>query len=304
MISILDVANKLQELLDAASDFNQYQFEVKTTGFHINNISDKNTGKNFIPVFVSAMGGQNNPVPDLKQSELNIPITFYFPVRFKEDFFLLNDYLVNVFVGKFLTFGSEEARCNISIPQFGEIVDLDLTEFKKWVDSFYQRKIEVMEPYLSMTINLYLSKSGSEFMYGDKIQITSIVFTYNSDVILTESKPIVIERALIGSSESAPQQAFGEKYVSGYPANLGFTQELPLIIKNNAGYRALLKACEVDKDIQNLKITVNESVPFVTTDGVANALSISNNYYVTNYSRRIAYGSLVGISFTLATRRS
>ena len=297
---LTEVAQKIETLLNAATGFEQYQFVVETQGFHLDHISDKTTGHNFIPVFISTMGGQNNPVPGLKQAEATVPITFYYPVRFKDDFYLLYDYLVDTFVGQFITFGTQKARCNISLPQFGEIVDLDLKEFKEWVGSIYRKVIEVMEPYLSMTVTLYLSTAGGSFIYGDDIKITNLVVYYNGNSILTDTAPISIERADIGSSETAPQQAFGESYIKGYSANLGYTKELPLIIKNTSGYKSLINICEVTKDIQNLKVTITEEFPFSGTP----ALTSTHTYYVTNYSRRTAYGSLFGISLTLADLRS
>lgn len=301
MIIFTNVAEKLQEILNSIQALNQYQFEVETQGFHLDKISDKVTGKNFIPVFISTMGGQNNPISNLKQSEVNVPITFYYPVRFKDDFYYLYDELCDIFVGKFIFFGTERARCNLSIPQFGEIVDLDLVEFKKWVGSIYRKEVEVMEPYLSMTINLYMSKAGNDFLYGDDITITSVTIYNGSTKILEDTSPISIERADIGTSETAPQQAFGETYIKGYPANLGFTKELPLIIKNNDQYRKLIEIAESTKNLQALKVTISEKIPFTGKD---KDLTISHDYYVTNYSRRTAYGSLIGISLTLADLRS
>jgi len=303
MIIIPDILTKLDSLLnDQNNPIGHYEFVVESVGFHLDKISDNNTGKNFIPVFVSTMGGQNNPVPHLKQAELNVPITFYYPVRFKDDFFVLYDYLCDTFVGKFITFGTQKARCNVSIPQFGEIQDLDLKEYKAWVGSIYQRELDVMEPYLSMTVNLYLSIAGESFVYGDDITIDEVKIVYGENTILDDTAPVIIERADIGSSETAPQQAFGETHIKGYPANLGYTKELPLVVKNTPSYNALLKVCEDTKDIQNLRVTITETFPI--QDESEEGLEVTHTYYVTNYSRRTAYGQLLGISLTLADARS
>lgn len=303
MINLQEIATYISNALNSGSNpINQYQFNVETQGFHLDKISDRQTGKNFIPVFISTIGGSNNPVANLKQAEYSIPITFYYPVRFKQDFFILYDYLVDVFVGKILNFGSsidvKNARCNISIPQFGEIQDLDLKEFKKWVDSTYKAEIEVMEPYLSMTVTLFLTTYGKEFIFGDKVQITNLTVYYDGNKILEDTSPIIIERAVVGSSETAPQQAFDETYIKGYPANLGFTKELPLIVKNNSGYRLLLNYIENVKDMQKIKVEITEMIPFTPP------LLNTHSHYVTNYSRRTAYGQILGISLTLADLRS
>lgn len=298
MINLLEVQAKLQEILDSNSNpISQYQFVVETQGFHLDKISDRETGKNFIPVFISTMGGQHNPVPLLHQTEYTIPITFYYPVRFKDDFFLLYDYLVDVFVGQFLTFTSGSARCNIALPQFGEIQDLDFKEFQTWVGSIYRKEIEVMEPYLSMTVTLFMSSSGSNFIYGDNVKITNIQITYGSTQILNDSEPIIIERADIASSETAPQQSFSDTHIKGYPANLGYTKEIPLIIKNTPQYRELIRILDGVKDTQKITVDITERFPFETP------LLVTSTYYVTNYTRRTTYAQLLGISLTLADLR-
>ena len=149
-----------------------------------------------------------------------------------------------------------------------------------------------------MNITLFLSTAGSEFFYGDDVKIKKVKIVYDGNQTLVEdTSPLIIERADIASSETAPQQLFGETHIKGYPANLGYTKELPLIIKNNAQYRSLFNILEDTKDIQRLKVEITEEFPFETP------LETTNTYYVTNYSRRTAYGSLLGISLTLATLR-
>lgn len=312
MIPLTTIAEKLQTILNGLQAFSQYQFEVQTHGFHLDKISDTQTGKNFIPVFVSTMGGQYNPVPFLKQADYSIPITFYYPVRFKDDFFLLNESLVDVFVGQFITFGTYKARCNISIAQFGEITDLDLKEFKEWVGSIYRKEIEVREPYISMTINLYITTYAPELIWGDDLKLKKVKITYqNEDMVepstlLDDTSPICIERADIASCETAPQQVFGETFIKGYPANLGYTKELPLVIKNTSGYHDLLNVCEVTKDIQNLTVEITETIPFKYLVGgelTDKTLTATHTYYVTNYSRRTSYGSAMGFSLTLSDKR-
>ena len=95
MVILSEVAQKLEKILNGVdtevTDSNPiaHRYKVEAQGFHIDHILDKDTGTNFIPVFVSSMGGQFNPVAGLKQGTYTIPISFYFPVRFKDDFFKL-----------------------------------------------------------------------------------------------------------------------------------------------------------------------------------------------------------------------
>ena len=195
MILLNEVAEKLQKILNGTdsetasfSRATDFQFVVATQGFHLDNIIAE-SGKNFIPVFIATMGGRFNPVSNLGQSEVNIPVTFYFPVRFKNDFFALNEYLADCFVGTQLDYGSITGKCvsNISVSQYGEIQDLDLKQFIEWTQNVYRRTIERAEPYMSMTFTLFLNGTSTftknnetyRYLYGNETKVT-ISFTYPS----------------------------------------------------------------------------------------------------------------------------
>ena len=112
MIRIDEVAKKLENVLNGTDPEvvtligegkvqqppTGFYFKVATEGFHIDKIYDEAAGKNFIPVFISSMGGQFNPVPELLQANYVIPIAIYFPVRFKYELFKLNEYILPHFL--------------------------------------------------------------------------------------------------------------------------------------------------------------------------------------------------------------
>lgn len=196
MIVLSEVAKKLQNILNGIDSETStierpvsYEFVVATQGFHLDKISDKETGNNFIPVFVSSMGGEYNAIKGLKQANYNIPITLYFPIRFKDNFFILNEFLVECFVGSYLNYGTLSGKCisNISVAQYGEIQDLDLKEFQTWATSLYQREIEVKEPFMSMNFTLYLSTVGDDFVFGNALNVSLSVETPNT--IMAGNKP-------------------------------------------------------------------------------------------------------------------
>ena len=179
MIILSEVAQKLEKILNGqdtevtATNPTPFDFQVETEGFHIDHIEKADKTGNFIPVFISSLGGQFNPVKGLKQGSYSLPIIFYFPVRFKNEFFALGDFLVDAFVGTTLNYGtiSGKAVSNISVPQFGEIQDLDLGQFGKWVETVYKKPIEIMEPYLTMQVTLFLSSAAPGLVYGNDIKI-------------------------------------------------------------------------------------------------------------------------------------
>jgi hypothetical protein len=189
MIILTEVAEKLSAILNGTdSETSGYtrptdlSFLVKTEGFHLDSIDDKPSGKNLIPVFVSSMGGQFNPVKGLKQASYSIPLTFYYPVRFKEAFFALANFLADVFVGTILNYGSISGKAvsNINVPQYGEIQDLDFKEFEKWVGANYQLPVDVMEPYMTMNVTLFLSNAAPGLLYGNDVKV-DLSFTYGEN---------------------------------------------------------------------------------------------------------------------------
>ena len=188
MIILKEVAEKLQNILNGTdsetsglSNPTSFYCQVATEGFHIDEIADVPNGRNFIPVFISSMGGQFNPVKGLKQASYSIGIVFYYPVRFKDDFYALCDFLADVFVGTHLNYGtiSGKAVSNISVPQFGEIQDLDLKKLEKWVNDTYKQPIEIMEPHLTIQLTLYLSNAANGLVYGNDVKV-DLSFSYNS----------------------------------------------------------------------------------------------------------------------------
>lgn len=241
MIILTEVATKLSNILNGkdsevsehgsvvqATNTAPFNFVVATEGFHLDSIAQEDGSGNFIPVFISSMGGQFNPIKGLKQGSYSIPIVFYFPVRFKDNFFMLGDFLVDAFVGTILNYGeySGKAVSNISVPQYGEIQNLDFSEFKKWTEATYSKKIEKMENYMTMNLTLFLTNSAPGLIYGNDVK-ADFSFTYDSNTYTlndvdwdggslqstTQSNPEQEEDASVPESSAVP---FG----TGYGASL------------------------------------------------------------------------------------
>ena len=180
MLKLDDVARTLESMFNGTNSETisitgrpDFQFVVQTTGFHLDHNYDLETKKSFIPVFVTSMGGEYDPVPEVKRASYNIVVRVYFPVRFKDEFFNFNNYLVDCLVGQIRTYGSDKALSNISIPQYNEIVQLDLKNFENWVRETYgEMPIEIMEPYMEMSFNLYLSTVADGYLFGNQVTFT------------------------------------------------------------------------------------------------------------------------------------
>lgn len=179
MILLNEIAQKLEAILNGTDietmEFSRptdFEFAVETSGYHLDHIYDKVTGKNFLPVFITSMGGSYDPVIGVKRNTYNVSVTIYFPVSFKEQMYTLNEYLVNCFVGTQRNYGALSGKClsNISVPEYGEIQDLDLNQFQSWVQNVYQKRIDVMQPYMTMTFVLYLVNAGEDFVFGNSVE--------------------------------------------------------------------------------------------------------------------------------------
>lgn len=239
MVLLTEVANKIKTLLNSAPGFEQYLFECETEGFHIDHIYDEDTNKNFIPVFISSLGGEHNPVPGLKESNYAIPVTIYFPVRFKNDFFMLNDFLETTFIGTQINYGTYTGSClsNISVTTYGELQQLDFKEFKEWVNATYQQPINVMEIWMSMTFTLYLSKVGSNFKYGNDGAVSLNYGNYtDNDVVFDDFN-------IQSMSEPATQQLLDATVPesSGLVANTSYSNGMKVYYKSTDMYKAILR---------------------------------------------------------------
>lgn len=306
MIILSEVAKKLNDILNnkdsETSGFTNptdFLYEVQTEGYHLDHIMGEE--KNFIPVFISSMGGTYNPVPQLKQSNAVITIVFYFPVRFKNEMFALNDYLVDCFVGKFLTYGtiSGKSISNLSVAQFGELDSLDvLREFETWVANKYQRQLEVMETYLSMTINLYLSNAASDFVYGNDVSISLSIDGTNY-----QDTDVVFAQASVQSqSQAMNEQIIGSNETQGVPFGVSYGTSFAVYYKDTDFYNYLVKQWFTGNS-QTLRFTLTVKIgEDVYTNNVLTkeAPTFTRTCYVESVNLVIQKGELLTITFAFA----
>ena len=249
MINLKEVVTKINNILNTSTDSDipvgaenptEFSYMVESVGYHLDKISDAQLKKNRIPVFVSSMGGNLNPVPELKQGNYIIPLAFYFPVKFKESMYALYEYLGDVFIGRILNFGTvsqpKKCICNISIPTYGEIQDLDLKEFKSWVDATFQKGMEVMEPYLTMNVNLYISNAAPGFLYGNDIVVKA---TIDGQSIPQETLNF-ISSSLQSNSQAMSEQAIGTNETVGFPYSTTYGLSTAVYVKDNAFFNHIL----------------------------------------------------------------
>lgn len=293
MILVSEIAKTLQDILNNENSEIQEQnptdfyYRVETAGFHIDKVSDKQKGKNFIPVFISTVGGQYDPVPALKRVAYTLPITFYFPVRFKQEMFSLTPFLADVFVGKMINYGDVSGVClsNISVANYGEIVDLDLTQFKEWVNGVYKEEIEVMQPYLSMSFNLYLTTVDNSFIYANKVK-------YSMTIGETTIGDLVFTQAGTGTSISPiSQQLIDTDTYSKNVANItNRSASIVVYPQDTKAWHDFIDAYE-NGTLANKSVVLTKTYDFINTP-------YTKNYIVLSVNQNIQYGDLLSFTIT------
>lgn len=291
MIYLQEIVEKLSYILNSQDNpiADNYYFEVQSVGFHADSVMSKSLGKNFIRVFVSTMGGNFNPVFGLGEASYNIPITFYFPVRFKGDMFALDAYLHQTLVGANINYGENSgyAVSNLSIAQFGEIQDLDFKEFKSWADSQYGKPIEVFEAYLSMGFNLYLSTIKDTYVYGNDITATlgwgehllNLVFSTGSLQSATQGN----DEQTLGTNES---------------------DSLPYCISYGASFQVYLGTDDASKDLVQkwLSNAIYNQTFLLTINFPSYDATFQRQVYIASANLPIQKGQPLVLSLTFAKK--
>ena len=298
MIVLTDVATKLEELLNGINGF-PFQFVVKSQGYHLDSIADYKKGYNLIPVFISSLGGEYNPVPNLHEANFTYNINIYYPVRFKEDFYQLNEFLENTFVGKKVQIGSQNPLCNISPAEYGEIIGIELSRFKSWVEDEYEsvgnkifeKEQEVCEEYMSMTFKLYCTTLGEGFLFGNDIKFTLSAkingVQYTKELLVWDSS------GTGGSISPISEQLIGvDKYAKNTQNITNFNKSIVVYPQNNNFWKDFIKYYNEQNLEKITDLILYKIYKFGFTE-----VEYTFNQIILSYNENIALGE--PLSFTL-----
>lgn len=264
MINLEQIREKLENLLNGTDEelgnlvspnSDKYFFNVATEGFELKRIYDMQSGKNFIPVFIGSAGGEFNAIPNLGQYSLSIQCQVYFPVRFKDDFYIyFTNFIKNVFVGKMLTYGYEKALHNISVPQYGEIESFAVKEFQNFIINTYKMPVEVSEQWMTMTFVIYLSALNEGFAFGNEAT-ASIIYISSEGKIENLPYPVYTTQTSNANVETQSEQILGETQAKSLGVISGYAFSIDLYIQNNGFFKSLLNDYYAGK-IQNNHISL------------------------------------------------
>lgn len=284
------ISNVLNNITNTDSHrYDDFYYDVQSTGFHADTAMIQKQGRNIIRVFVSQMGGSYNPVQGLGEVTLAIPITFYFPVRFKEEFFYLDEYLHNYFVGRSI----DGKIANLSVASYGEIQNLDFKEFKQWADNLYKMPIEVMEQYLSMTVTLYLSSVNEGYLYGN--EVTASLSWDNKTMALT-----FVDGSVQTNSNSVDDQVLGTKQALGLPYGVAFGSSFAFYLTNTTECKDFMTKWKTHW-FEDEAITLTIRIPSLGTGN--NPFTITKSCYLRSLMLPITKGQPLKATISLSPRR-
>lgn len=201
MVTIKELATELQGLLNgtSANAKNVLQrpfdgvFLVQLEGFHLDNVYDKETSSNFFPVFVGSGEGEFEALTDIGITDMNCPVSIYFPVRFKDQMLAMQSYLQANLVGRSLSIEGQKVITNMSLCTLGEITQMDVDQYGnsilKGINEFiaeqYRMPVTSMEAWISLNFTLYASTMNGESdergLYGNAVETTLTMFKKEDD---------------------------------------------------------------------------------------------------------------------------
>lgn len=281
MITINQIATELENILNQTSPnvpkeakppFNGL-FAVRTEGYVLDNVHDYETGRNFFPVFLGQVTGDFNPIPDLEQIDMEVPVSIYFPVRFKDKMLEMQEFLNKVFVGRAIGFDQKDGKyqqyavANISMAELGEITDLDLDQFgnsilkglNQFISEQYKMPVSSSEPWICLNFSIYLSTMKNALgtdtgatIYGNAY---TVHLTYKGDW----QEIITTDNVTIGYGANAEsQQGFtlstgvADPISKSFAVTSAVSYTFEAVVHRNAFWRELMR------DLLQGKINPNE----------------------------------------------
>lgn len=333
MITIKDIAYELEGILNGTSanvpegvtrPFDGL-FSVRTEGYHLDNVTDYQEGKNFFPVFIGEPTGDFNPISGLEQMDMEVPVSIYFPVRFKSKMLDMQKFITDVFIGRAIGFGAVDGKysqygfCNVSIAELGEITDMDVDQFgnsilkglNEFIEEQYKMPVHTSEPWIALNFSLYLSTMKNALSTSEDAPIYgnayAVYLKYKDwqETIVTDKVAI----AYGGQTES--QQAFalgtGSSETSAtslvVSASLSFTFEA--VVKRNAFYHEIVKGMlngNLDLNDFEFQIALKDEFKSGEDTDYADFEMSSGLYAVSNISTNLGVNEPLALTFTIGPR--
>lgn len=245
MIDIQDLQLKLSNMLNGKEqpnkiNINDYvsglEFKVLTYASYLDSIGNFNTQQNFLPVYISDPQGTVEPIPYLGEVNSQYNLTIFFPLKYKDRLRKIGNYLVDSFAGRMLNYGdSGNALCNLTMPTFGEVQDLEFKQFKDWIGENYQLQIVQSDKWCCYTMTLYFhqlkglgEKDG--FVLGNQFEYTLSFSVGNK----TYSEVVSLANAARNyTADTISEQVLGDLETLSLNKNSIYGDSICVYVKNN-----------------------------------------------------------------------
>lgn len=282
--------NKDNETAGITNPLSNYHFNVQTYGYHLDNIANKCLNKNVIPVYIANQSGDIVPIPDLKQENLSYDIYIYFPLALKDDFFKINDFLRDCFVGKMLDYGKMSGKgiSNINVPNIGSLDNQQMIEFSNWTNTNYNLPILKTEKWCALNFMLYITQISNSLIFGNQIDC-SLKFSLNGITYMDTLTRVSAANSM--SADITSQQLMSAKETKGIVKNSSYADSIECYAKNNPFWLKLIELCETS-ELQNILFT------YIKTYHIGdNTLTYTKECYLSISVSSAEYG--IPLSYTL-----
>lgn len=301
MINFNELSSKLQNIfngLDAdtlsiANPLSNYQFVTNTFGSHLDSVADKKTKKNIIPMFIQSEDGTVGSIKALKEVESPFTIYVYFPIKFKDDFFKLPEFILDVFAGQLYNYGalSGHAISKIDVPQFSQLERQQMRQFRDDISTIYNLPIDETQLYgvcqFTLTLKQYADlKLANGFIVGNQITDT-LSFQYDGTAY-TETL-VYLQDEAISKSNGTNQQALTESETSSLMINTSKTTQIDAYIKDNAFWNKFIELFENG-------LLQNQEFIFIRSYGLSTTKAFTHNLILDTADSNIVIGEIMYFS--------
>lgn len=268
MIDTKELAIKLSNILNGLDSetnsienpMSEYIFDVKTYGEHLDNFYQKDKKANVIPVFISEVNGDIQPIANVENISYGFGIIIYFPIYLKNKILDLKTFFQKCFVGQILNYGSSSgtAVSSISIPKITEFQRTQMKGLQEFIQDEYALPIDETQLWANLDFTLYLSSykainndnTKTDLYLGNDI---SVNLTYGN---LTEKGFF----AGIGSSmngDTQMQQLLTADFSRGLIKNTIYGDTFQLYVRKNEFWQYVLQQYYLHNfTAQNLQVEI------------------------------------------------
>lgn len=308
MIDIQDLQLKLSNMLNGKEQPNAinisdyvsgFEFKVLTYASYLDNISNFNTLKNFLPVYISDPQGTVEPIPYLQETNSQYTITIFFPLKYKEELNKLNEYFVDSFAGRMLNFSkSGNALCSLNLPTFGEVQDLEFKQFKDWIGEYYQMNVLQTDKWCSYSFVLYfhqlkgLGEKGG-FILGNQFEYT-LSFKYGNQTYI--EKVDLASAARNYTADPMSEQILDDLETLSLNKNSIYADSVCVYVKNSDFWNTFNDLYELGK-LQNIIFTLTKTYLY-------NGKSYERALILTSCPQNIALGVVMTYTLTYFKKAS